>query len=67
MTVTTSKKQLWFEALIGVIFLGLLTSIDVFAASTITIRDSVNVFGDTSVSGSISKGSGTFVIDHPLD
>ncbi len=37
------------------------------AISTLTITTSSTVTGSASVIGLISKGSGTFVIDHPLD
>jgi hypothetical protein len=36
-------------------------------APTITITKNTTVTGDAVVIGTISKGSGTFVIDHPLD
>jgi hypothetical protein len=35
--------------------------------STITLSKSSTVTGAASVTGALSKGSGTFVIDHPLD
>jgi hypothetical protein len=35
--------------------------------STINLTKSTTVTGSASVIGAISKGSGTFVIDHPLD
>jgi hypothetical protein len=34
---------------------------------TVTITDSTTVTGSISVAGAVAKGSGTFVIDHPLD
>ncbi len=34
---------------------------------TLTFTSGVNLFGNASVLGSLSKGAGTFVIDHPLD
>jgi len=37
------------------------------AAGTITINDTVSIQGDLTITGALSKGSGTFVIDHPLD
>jgi len=43
---------------------GLIAANYVFA---VTFSGQVNVSGDASVIGSLSKGSGTFVIDHPLD
>jgi hypothetical protein len=33
----------------------------------VTITETSNVTGLASVLGALSKGSGTFVIDHPLD
>ncbi len=42
----------------------LLLPIGVLAA---TLTDSTVVTGDASVLGALSKGSGTFMIDHPLD
>lgn len=38
-----------------------------FVVADTTITDSVTTTGDVQVVGSLSKGSGTFVIDHPLD
>ncbi len=38
-----------------------------FAASTITITKNSTVTGSATVGGALSKGSGTFMIDHPLD
>lgn len=35
--------------------------------TTITITKDVKVTGQLSITGSLSKGSGTFLIDHPLD
>jgi len=37
------------------------------AASTLTITDATTIRGGLSVPGALSKGSGTFAIDHPLD
>jgi hypothetical protein len=37
------------------------------SAYVLNITDTVSVSGGTSVTGALSKGSGTFVIDHPLD
>lgn len=37
----------------------------VFAAITVTVG--ARVMGNLNITGSLSKGSGTFVIDHPLD
>lgn len=37
------------------------------AHSTVTLTKAANVTGYASVIGALSKGSGTFVIDHPLD
>jgi hypothetical protein len=37
------------------------------AASTLTITDTTTINGGLSVVGALSKGSGTFLIDHPLD
>ncbi|MFZ2886834.1 MAG: hypothetical protein WA021_03375 [Minisyncoccia bacterium] len=37
------------------------------AAYAVTFVGNVGVLGDLVVSGALSKGSGTFVIDHPLD
>jgi hypothetical protein len=57
---------------LGVVLLGLMCGIILglsarFALAAISIRDSVSTGGDVYVAGTISKGSGTFVIDHPLD
>jgi hypothetical protein len=38
-----------------------------FTHTSITLSDAVSVKGIASVIGALSKGSGTFVIDHPLD
>jgi hypothetical protein len=38
-----------------------------FNHTTITLTKSATVKGSASVLGALSKGSGTFVIDHPLD
>lgn len=35
--------------------------------AAIQINDSVTINGDLNVTGALSKGSGSFVIDHPLD
>ena len=37
------------------------------AVATLTINTNVTIDGDLDVLGAISKGSGSFVIDHPLD
>lgn len=37
------------------------------AANTLTITDNTTIVGALSVVGALSKGSGTFAIDHPLD
>ncbi|MBI4088443.1 hypothetical protein HY418_03660 [Candidatus Kaiserbacteria bacterium] len=36
-------------------------------ASAVSIKSNVTVTGEASVLGALSKGSGSFVIDHPLD
>ena len=38
-----------------------------FAVSAVTFRGSFGILGDLIVTGALSKGSGTFAIDHPLD
>jgi hypothetical protein len=38
-----------------------------FAVSAVTITSNVTVTGDYDTTGSLSKGSGSFLIDHPLD
>lgn len=38
-----------------------------YPASAVNINPAVSVQGSVSVLGAISKGSGTFMIDHPLD
>jgi len=43
-----------------------LSFVPVFAGAVV-LTGNVQFTGDVDVSGSISKGSGTFVIDHPLD
>jgi len=62
------KKQV-FPLVISVIFLSFLfLSQPVSGQSGSTsLTENVSVTGDASVIGAISKGSGTFVIDHPLD
>jgi hypothetical protein len=46
----------------------LMMSLFVNHALAVTITDTqVNITGSASVLGALSKGSGTFVIDHPLD
>jgi hypothetical protein len=37
------------------------------ALATVTFSGNVKVQGNLSITGALSKGSGTFVIDHPLD
>ncbi len=37
------------------------------SSGTLTFTKGVNLFGNASVLGTLSKGGGTFVIDHPLD
>lgn len=44
--------------------LALVLPVGVFA---VTLTDSTIVTGNATITGSISKGSGTFMIDHPLD
>ncbi len=36
-------------------------------AFAVTFSNAVTITGNTTVSGTLSKGSGTFLIDHPLD
>ena len=38
-----------------------------FAFATLQINDAVTINGDLTVTGALSKSSGSFVIDHPLD
>ncbi len=45
--------------------IGILVPLAAFA--TINITTGTRVIGDVSVAGAISKGAGSFVIDHPLD
>ena len=49
---------------IGIVLLALPLA---FVMADTDITDSVTTTGDVQVVGSLSKGSGTFVIDHPLD
>lgn len=52
------------------VFLGLFVSVAFFAAvvhAQTTLSTNVTVGGGTHVNGTLSKGSGSFVIDHPLD
>ena len=37
------------------------------SSSDLTISDAVSVVGDVTVTSNLTKGSGTFVIDHPID
>jgi len=46
--------------------LGFIVSAPLMAAA-VTITENSSVTGNASIIGAISKGSGTFVIDHPLD
>ncbi len=36
-------------------------------ALAVTLSGNVKFFGNLSITGALSKGSGTFIIDHPLD
>jgi hypothetical protein len=38
-----------------------------FAVSAVNITSGTRILGNLSITGSLSKGSGTFIIDHPLD
>jgi len=61
-----SKKEnlIGIVALIGI----LLLLVFPYIVSAISfIRESITVSGNVVVTGTISKGSGSFVIDHPLD
>lgn len=40
---------------------------DMLAKKNLRVKQNVNIEGDLYVSGAVSKGSGTFMIDHPLD
>ncbi len=67
-TDSINLKNLGF----GVILLTLILLVALFYRPLITLAQvtfsgSVNFLEDLAVTGSISKGSGTFVIDHPLD
>jgi len=52
---------------LGWYFLGAGTSPAVFTSSNGTITDSLTVPGNVNVGGTLTKHSGTFRIDHPLD
>lgn len=55
-------------ASLGLIMAGYLATSTAFAApGGIALTASTTVTGSATVGGTISKGSGTFVIDHPLD
>ncbi len=54
------KTQLVRIALLGGLFLPA-------AAIAVTISTTTQISGNLTVTGALSKGSGSFVIDHPLD
>ena len=62
MTITFRLSALAFLALILVAFSFLSER-----AEAVTFTKSSTVTGDASILGALSKGSGSFVIDHPLD
>src|SRR3989344_7301920 len=62
MTITFRLSAFAFLALILVAFSFLSER-----AEAVTFTKSSTVTGDASILGALSKGSGSFVIDHPLD
>jgi hypothetical protein len=58
-------KALWIGILVAV--LGVVYFAFHSAEAQITIRANPRFTGNLSISGSLSKGGGSFVIDHPLD
>lgn len=51
----------------SLVFVLVLLSFSANAYAATTITSSATVTGDANVVGALSKGSGSFVIDHPLD
>ena len=59
-----NKKYIFRASILaGILFIGLIPSI----VSSVSFPEGVTIQGNLSVGGALSKGSGTFVIDHPLD
>ncbi|MBI5457481.1 hypothetical protein HY971_02025 [Candidatus Kaiserbacteria bacterium] len=48
-------------------FVVVLFALPQFAHAALQINESVTINGDLNVTSALSKGSGSFVIDHPLD
>jgi len=48
-------------------FAVILFALPQFAFAALQINETVTIEGDLEVTGALSKGSGSFVIDHPLD
>jgi hypothetical protein len=61
-TSTMRDKIQNIIAVVGIILLSI-----PFFAEGLTVTTSSSVTGELSVTGALSKGGGTFVIDHPLD
>ena len=67
MEYMLTKKRTIALAVAAILF-ALFVGESAFGQSGSTVfSTNVSVTGDTSVIGALSKGSGTFVIDHPLD
>lgn len=63
------SKPTIYKTLVLLVALGVTGALSVFtpAATALTINQNTQAKSSFAITGSISKGSGTFVIDHPLD
>ena len=66
-TANVIFKKLLLSIEIGILLLCVVLLLLWHSAQAVTITTGSLVTGSVSVIGAISKGSGTFVIDHPLD
>ncbi|MCA9325474.1 hypothetical protein KDA23_05435, partial [Candidatus Saccharibacteria bacterium] len=64
LRTTTEILTTWFLVLFT---LGLIPVALTYAQTALKHTPTVSVTGGASVTGTLSKSSGTFVIDHPLD